>query len=1350
MTLMVVSFLSPIFFIQSNFFAKILTKFARENLLDEFGIEGGFRDLSVKVFPPGIQIRKPSVILRQNNIAGLPAGIQINAKTIDVTFEFIQLITGLINVNSIEVNEAQIEVKLTKEFFLKKPTEKKKGLNWQTISAFKFRSLGLLDSNLKIELERPNVKGLTVIKTTAKELTIGKTTVDREATFDVGIDLTDIEFKQPEYEQNLNSLYINSQVTSKYLKVRKLGVQDGQKTIHIDGLINGNVLDPQFLIADLRYLMKGQLEDWIQSKNIAKIINSKNKILINGKFSTEGKIKGDLLKFQQNVIIENNLNIEKSGIFGWNLDGIAVQSNFTNNKLNIDNALIKLDKGSLQVGKTSIDFANMQNQEIKTSLEFKEADLHSLLGPEVESVYSLWMKLSGKSEVSLQLRNQSSGGFKLHANNDFYIKDFVFDNQKLNIKKPVKVLFAIPNLNLKSTTIVSNNGFILEKAEGKLPNSTFVASGKINSKDGFDLDINGNVNFKDLGKLGAFDIEGVGPLHWTVKGVKPDVMFTFEADMKEAKYLNLNLGNVKGKVIYDDNKEYLYFKNLFSNQGKIEATANGYIDLGNTDTIDINVKVPKGSVQDFAQMFSFFINKSLPWYPYELTGLLNGDIKVSGKTSMDQLVVLGDMNVSNINYQYELFKQGKLRAGYDKGAFVARNVSLQKKMGWTYGNIEYGADDIMKFNFKSDGWTTLDIDRLALLDIPYRAGLEFEGTGIGKLGSLKSKTKVRIGSGSIKNYSVASSEANILTENGRMKINMSIFGGKAGATIDYGWLDNSNSEFDGYADKLDFLPVLAALNPVIVDSQNVSTEVSGRANVKFRTGYKSKMTGFIDLNSYAIRKPKNNIILDKPIHIVMNEGTYRFGPSHLRGEGTDLSIDGKSESGQVFYDINGKLNLGLFELAVPELESIIGSAEIKATLRGKADDPKFKAEVNIADADIRTRSFPQPFENTKCKIHWDDSNIYMSDLQSKFAGGNVTGLGTAELFASKAPTLDFNFNVNNSKIQVYPVTYARVLGKLSVKGTQLPYQVKGNLNVAEALIKESFSNNQNSKMLKSSKFFPSGSTTNPNEFQLIEMDIDLLAEKGVYVKNDLFDAELRGNLKLLHTPKSPKLLGNVNVIHGKMFFKDNYFTFQSGNLRFNNPAVLDPEFDMNGTTEVKGYKVSLSASGKVSEYQLNFQSQPILSQNDIVNLLTLGVTSSGYQDIARGDREAYTRDEMVGLIFNQTSINKGLQEKLGLKVRVDQSTSSATPESVFRASSNDVTPTIAPKVVIQKEVTKNLNASAGTTVGVGESRQQNVDLEYRVGKNWSLLGTYEDQRGTQPQNSRTSLGADLKFKLKFK
>src|SRR5690606_31232257 len=117
--------------------------------------------------------------------------------------------------------------------------------------------------------------------------------------------------------------------------------------------------------------------------------------------------------------------------------------------------------------------------------------------------------------------------------------------------------------------------------------------------------------------------------------------------------------------------------------------------------------------------------------------------------------------------------------------------------------------------------------------------------------------------------------------------------------------------------------------------------------------------------------------------------------------------------------------------------------------------------------------------------------------------------------------------------------------------------------------------------------------------------------------------------------------------------------------RFTNPAVLDPEFDLTGHTEMKGYKVILVANGRTSDPKITFESHPQLSQQDIVSLLTLGITSSDFQNLSRQNRSAYTRDELYGILFSQSGINKNLQNKLGVRLSVDQSQLIA-PESAFR------------------------------------------------------------------------------------
>lgn len=116
-TILITMLATPLVFVQSRYFAKWLTKFAKENILKDVGVEGGFQELSVQIFPPGILVQEPKVVLQENNPIGLPLGTKLEAKHIEVTFDMVQLITGIVSINGVVIHGANLNVQFTKEFF---------------------------------------------------------------------------------------------------------------------------------------------------------------------------------------------------------------------------------------------------------------------------------------------------------------------------------------------------------------------------------------------------------------------------------------------------------------------------------------------------------------------------------------------------------------------------------------------------------------------------------------------------------------------------------------------------------------------------------------------------------------------------------------------------------------------------------------------------------------------------------------------------------------------------------------------------------------------------------------------------------------------------------------------------------------------------------------------------------------------------------------------------------------------------------------------------------------------------------------------------------------------------------
>lgn len=1339
-------------FIQSKTFASILKDVASRYMPIDFSVDGSFSELSVKLVPPGVVIKNPAIVLKEKNPVGLPAGTKLDAQSIDVTFQFFQLLSGTVTINAFIIHGATLKLDLDEKFFAaqeKARPSKSIGLgskfSWDNLVRFSFRSVSLLDSQVDLRFSPGEGRHPMRVQAYAKELTIGRGTVEGLPSYDLAVDLQKAYMEIGGFQHAMSQLQASVEVSSGGVAIRNLSLQEGELNVHTNGQIRGNVLKPKALKADLDYIVRGPVERWFDPSLAGRFVKLPRNTQVAGLLTIEGRLTGDLLDLPRTVDVKAGLQLENARFSDWKVEKAELKARLKGTKLLLDSAELRMGDGTVRLAKLEYDL-KAPRQTLNVRAELENTDFRRMLGPEIRSVYPLHMFFTGSAEAEVTIDD----GVEVDGGLDLVVRKFSFDNQKYGVTRPMQVLLAIPEIKLKSRFAIDEDGFRFSEAQADLPHSKLRAAGSVGPSGVFDIDVRGPVSLADIGKLSAFDIRGDGELHWTVKGKKPEVVFGFEAELDGGRYLNLDLGKVKGKIVYNDGNDTLYFHELISELGRSRFIANGTINVGKTDEAAMTIQVPRGTIQDFATVFDSFIVKAVPWYPRSLAGQMTGVIKVSGKTQLDQLSVEGDLELNNVDYLRESLRYAKMHAGYRRGAYVAENVYIRKKSGTFKGNFIYGADDALKFDLKSEGLSTLDSDLLASFGIPYRAPIEIETRGAGKIGSLKSFFNMRLGEGVIKTYSVPRSEISVETEAGKVRGQVAVFGGEIKGRLDMGWQPGSASSFDIEARSFDFQPMLIALNTELADDPELRTELTGAAHLKFQTGDLSHLSGTVALSSYDLRRRGYSLSLAKPVSVEIQNGNYRFSDVRFTGDGTAIVMAGHAHDGAIDASLKGSLDLGFFEFLVAELASVRGSAQVDAILSGRAAAPSFKASVAASGLDVRLHAIEQPFEDARFNLDWQDTLMRVNNFNAKFAGGQVRGDGTIALYSYKSPDMDLRMELDNTKVKVFPVAYARTSGKLALKGSELPYKVKGSLNVVEALIKENFNAAENARVLRSSKFLPQKSASAAGEMQVFDLDVDIAADRGVYVKNDLFDAEVKGSIKVINSIRTPRVLGQASVLHGRLLFKDNFFAIQSGSLYFRNPAAIDPEFELSGQTELKGYKVLLVASGQASSPNIDFRSQPALSQNDIVNLLALGVTSADFQSISRENRDAYSRDEMYNLLFSQSGVNKGLQQKLGVKVRVDQS-QMITPESAFRArSTNDAAETVAPKVVLQKEVTKNLNASLGSTVGIGVNQERNVNLEYGFSRHWSVLGTYEDQRGSQPSQSRTSLGADLKYKIRFK
>jgi hypothetical protein len=1363
-------FVFPYFFIQSKTFARFATKIIQKQVLGKLKVKAKFSELNTKFLPPGFTIYEPIVEFDKDNALSVPEGLSLRAKKIEVSFELIQAFSSGLNLKSIVIDGAdfqgeifkesievftknKIAVKSQKQSLLDKAKEK---LFWNSLTEIQIQSISFINSkfdfNYKKNLKSDAIHGVVY----AKNLTIGKSFVNEVLGYDFGIDLKDSFLELNKNKFLIEQVQVAGFLSQNVINFRNFSIQDQGRLVHINGSILGNILDSSTYNFNLHLSVKSPIDKILQDPWLrAWTKNIQKNYTLSGLLKLESDFNFSLKKPLASLQGSYQLKLEEFKFLEWSANSLEVQGKVQEKNLSVNQILLELSSGKAKfqvsdlksiLNLESFKFENKAKLQLKSELD--NVAIKEVAGGLSKNLVPLKAKISGTIESVIEWDlEKKQEPYAINSKSSLLVENFIFDNEEFDKKKEIHKLIELKKAQLDLKTQINNKGIWFQDLTLKLGNTNFKMLGSITENKGINFDILGNVNLEDINTLSEVPIRGNGTLHWLIVQNANDLLFDFKFKLKEASYLNLNLGNCDGRIIYNDTKEILIFDSIKLKQGALLANASGSLDL-TKDKINMNVDLVEATIPDLAVVLDYFIKKSVPWYPQDLNGMAKGNVSITGNIdSIDNLSILANLNLQKIEYWGEIFQNASLFFGLEQGDIVAKKVKILKKNGSIFGNFTYFKNNQIKYDLSTLNLTTSDFNFFTRYELPYYAPLEVSATGEGKVDALKTKIIAKVFSGNIRRFFVPESEFNLESDGNKVLISSKIFNDSAGFKLEYNLQKNLQNQFSGYAKNFDFMPVIAFLNPDLIQNEEIKSQVSGEAILNFQSDDLRHSTGKVLISDFFIKRKRGGLELDKPVSIEFKNGNFNLTKFSLTGLDSNIEVLSEIVEEKISLEAKGALNLSLFEIIIPEFERASGLMNLELKARGVLSDPHFKLEASAQNALIRLKTLNQPFEALNYKIEVSDGFGKLQYLNANFSSGKITGSGNFELFKTQFPSLDLNFNLEGAKLQVYPVVYARSSGKLRVSGNSFPYLLSGDVFISDALIKQNFDVGSN-KTLKMTRFLPETRLADKSNF--LELNIKVQADRNFLIKNDLFDAELSCNLNILKSINAPGLVGEINVLSGRLYFKDNYFTIQNGKLKFIDPLKMDPEFELVGTTEVKGYKITLLANGKTSDYKINFQSQPPLSQNDIVTLLTLGNTVSAYQSISGANREAYTRDEMVGLIFNQSSVNKGLKEKLGVNLKVDQSANYA-PVSVFRSQSgSDATSTISPKVTIQKQITKKLSASAGTTVGVGDNRQQDFKVEYDFDSKWSVMGIFEDQRGTLPQNTRTSVGADLKYKIKFK
>lgn len=307
-------------------------------------------------------------------------------------------------------------------------------------------------------------------------------------------------------------------------------------------------------------------------------------------------------------------------------------------------------------------------------------------------------------------------------------------------------------------------------------------------------------------------------------------------------------------------------------------------------------------------------------------------------------------------------------------------------------------------------------------------------------------------------------------------------------------------------------------------------------------------------------------------------------------------------------------------------------------------------------------------------------------------------------------------------------------------------------------------------------------TLNPSEFarsprssvktydpaqDVVKFAITLVSPRPLRFTNNLVDMELvvaDPGLVLSGTNQRFGARGLLRIQpDSKLQLRNSEFLVREGSVRFDDPLKIAPQVDLRAQTEYRRYasagaaqsvaapdssggassagtqggsglwRITLNAHGDADDLKMSLASDPPLRQEDIVLLLTIGMTRA---ELDRGEAVS-SLGETVGL------------EALSTLTGADKAVKKIVPlidEFHFGTGYSSKTGRTEPTVTVGKRITDNVRATV--TTGITENREVRSNIEWRLNRQMSVQGAYDNVNDVS-NSAIGNVGADFRLRLEF-
>ena len=468
------------------------------------------------------------------------------------------------------------------------------------------------------------------------------------------------------------------------------------------------------------------------------------------------------------------------------------------------------------------------------------------------------------------------------------------------------------------------------------------------------------------------------------------------------------------------------------------------------------------------------------------------------------------------------------------------------------------------------------------------------------------------------------------------------------------------------------------------------------------------LSGDFKIDQFSVEIEKIRIASDGPIELRLDRGVVAVRECALVSEDSRLALTGTisfEDARRLDLRADGSVNLKLVHTLDPDISSY-GAVTIGVTVTGDAAKPLMNGRIKIEHAGLSMIDLPAGLGDINGSFVFNQDRLEVEQLTAHTGGGLVTFGG----FVTYGRAIGFDLTTNGNEIRFrYAGISVTSDHTLHLVGTLQSATLSGDVTVTR--FAQIPSTDLASALAQASQPSPVPNPKSP--LNGLRLDVRILSAPELTVQTTL--AKLSGgvDLRLRGTAARPVLLGRINIAEGDLKIQGAKYHLERGDITFIDPVRIDPVLDVEATTRVRDYDITIGLHGTLERLTTTYRSEPPLSSEDIVALLAFGRTQ--YDTTASATPQ---------LGFAESASNAVLGQALNQTV-------SNRMSRLFGVSSIRINPAVGgpdnnpnARLTVEQQVTNNVTLTYITNLT--RAAQQVIQFEYNINSEYSLQGIRDE------------------------